>query len=425
MLRHFALPVATWMLLTCPHAAKSAGPFLDKTDLFTAGQSGYETFRIPGIVVTRSGTLLAYCEARRGSRSDWADIEILMTRSTNGGRTWTPPQRIADSGKDTVNNPVAIVDRDSGRVHFLYCINYHRCYYMFSDDDGSTFSDPTEITQAFQPLREHYAWNVLATGPGHGIQLRSGRLLVPIWMSTEHRHHRPSAVSVLYSDDHGKSWNSGDVVCEHPDPLINPSETIAVQLSDGRVLLNIRSENDDHRRALSFSDDGVTGWSPITFDEALFEPICMAALVPIPPPLADNRSTFVFSNPDSSANATVRGKHSFRHRENVTIRLSTDDCRTWPTSRVLEPGISGYSDLAVGRDGMIYCLYERGGDDGFAHKHLTPGKVQPRVDRGKSQHYSSRVTVCFRLALSTAVSTICCPMRLISIDSGPLTCPSL
>ncbi len=370
---HTRLLVLALTLISAPSCGTldAADPLLDKTDLLTAGQSGYETFRIPGVVVTGKGSVLAYCEARRGSKSDWADIEILLTRSTNGGNTWSPPQRIADSGKDTVNNAVAIVDRDNGRVHFLYCINYHRCYYMFSDDDGVTFSSPNDITAAFEPLRKDYAWNVLATGPGHGIQLRNGRLLVPIWMSTELQHHRPSAVSVIYSDDHGQTWHSGDLVCEHPEPLINPSETIAVQLSDDRVLLNIRSENRNYRRALSSSDDGATGWSPITFDEALFEPICMAGIVHLPPPFADNESTFVFSNPDSHHNPAFHGKNKFRHRENVTVRMSSDDCKTWPASRVLEPGVSGYSDLAVGHDGTIYCLYERGGDDGFAHKHLT------------------------------------------------------
>ncbi|WP_199773758.1 sialidase family protein [Stieleria maiorica] len=361
-------------------------PFLDKTDLFTAKQAGYETFRIPGVVVTNAGTVLAYCEARRGSRSDWADIEILLTRSTNGGRTWSPPQRIADSGNDTINNPVAIVDRDSGRIHFLYCINYHACYYMFSDDDGVTFSKPREITSDIEPIRSEYDWRVVATGPGHGIQLRSGRLLVPIWMSTELKHHRPSAVSVIYSDDHGTTWQVGEVVCQHPDPLINPSETIAAQLSDDRVVLNIRSENRNYRRALAFSRDGATNWSSVMFDEGLYEPICMAAIVQLPQPFANNQSTFLFSNPDSSSNPAFHGKNQFRHRENVTIRMSTDDCRTWPVSRLLQPGISGYSDLAVGPDGTVYCLYERGGDDGFAHQHLTMARfnrawVEQTVER--------------------------------------------
>lgn len=349
----------------------AAEPRIDKTDLFHAGQAGYETFRVPGIVVTSRGTILAYCEARRGSRSDWADIEILLCRSTNGGRTWSPPQRIADAGKQTVNNAVATIDRDTGQIHFLYCINYHRCYYIVSEDDGVTFSSPREITSTFEGFRSEYDWHVLATGPGHGIQLRSGRLIVPVWLSTATRQHRPSAVSVIYSDDHGKIWQAGEIVCAHPDPLVNPSETVAVQLSDDRVLLNIRSENREHLRAQSWSDDGATGWSDVTFHNQLYEPICMAGLVRLPQPFADNDSTFVFTNPDSRDNPGVHGRHNFRHRENVTVRLSDDDCRTWPVARRLEDGISGYTDLAVGPDGTIYCIYERGGADGFAFERLT------------------------------------------------------
>jgi sialidase-1 len=358
-------------LLAASASLRAEEPRLDKTDLLSAGQGGYETFRVPGMVVTHAGTVLVYCEARRNSRSDWADIEVLLCRSANGGATWSPPQRIADSGKDTVNNPVAFIDRDSQRIHFLYCLNYHRCFYMYSDDDGRTFSKPREITKAFEPFRQQYDWNVLATGPGHGIQLQNGRLLVPVWLSTATRHHRPSAVSVIYSDDHGGSWQAGEIVCADPDPLKNPSETVAVQLSDGRVLLNIRNENREYRRALSFSRDGATDWSPVQVDGNLYEPICMAGITHLPRPFAENDKTFVFTNPDSQKNPKLHGKHNFRFRENVTVRMSYDDCESWPVSRVLEAGVSGYSDLAVGKDGTVYCVYERGGQEGMAFQHLT------------------------------------------------------
>lgn len=376
----FFLVLLSANIVTCAEE-----PPLDKTDLFAAGQGGYETFRVPGIVVTTKGTVLAYCEARRNSRSDWADIEVLLCRSTNGGKTWSPPQRIADSSKDTVNNPVAIVDRDTGRIHYLYCINYARCFYMYSDDDGATFSKPTEITSAFEPLREKYDWNVLATGPGHGIQLRNGRLLVPVWLSTATRFHRPSAVSTIYSDDHGATWHAGDIVCEHPEPLFNPSETVAIELSDGRVLLNIRSENRTYRRAMSISSDGATGWSPIQFDEDLYEPICMASLTHLPRPFADNDQTFVFANPYSEPNPKLHGKHNFRYRENVTVRLSYDDCNSWPVARVLEKGTSGYTDLAVGPDGTIYCIYERGGEKGMAFDFLTLARFDRAWIEGNSE----------------------------------------
>jgi sialidase-1 len=348
--------------------ASGAEPYLVKMDLFQAETEGYKTYRIPGIVVATDDSILAYCEARKTGTGDWEDIDVYLRRSTDGGKTWSPRQLICDSKNNTVNNPVAIVDR-SGRIHFMYCIDYARCYYTHSDDHGQTFAASREITDTFEEFRRDYDWNVIATGPGHGIQLNNGRLLVPVWLSTGGKRHRPSAVSTIYSDDHGRTWQRGQIVCNHPTPLVNPSETLAVELSDGKVLLNIRNENRKYRRAVSTSADGASDWSKIRFDETLFEPVCMAALIRLPRPFAANEGTFVFVNPDSQQNKKEFGWR--RARENLTVRISADDCRTWSESRVLDPGTSGYSDVAVGRDGTIYCLYERGGDRGFALKYLT------------------------------------------------------
>ena len=348
--------------------ASGAEPYLEKTDLFQAETDGYKAYRIPGIVVATDGSVLAYCEARKTGLGDWEDIDVYLRRSTNGGKTWSPRKLLHDGGNNTVNNPVAIVDR-SGRIHFLYCIDYARCYYTHSDDHGQTFAAPREITDTFGNFRRDYDWNVIATGPGHGIQLSNGRLLVPVWISSGGRRHRPSAVSTIYSDDQGRTWRRGQIVCNHPKPLVNPSETLAVQLSDGSVLLNIRNENRKYRRAVSTSRDGATNWSEIRFDETLFEPVCMAGLIHLPRPFAANDATFVFVNPDSHGNKQDFGWR--RSRENLTVRVSDDDCKTWSESRVIDPGISGYSDLAVGQDGAIYCLYERGGDRGHAWRYVT------------------------------------------------------
>ncbi len=348
--------------------ASAAEPYLEKTDLFRAETEGYKTYRIPGIVVAADGSVLAYCEARKTGKGDWEDIDVYLRRSADGGKTWSPRKLLRDADSDTVNNPVAIVDR-SGRVHFLYCINYARSYYTYSDDHGRTFAAPREITSTIEQFRRDYEWNVIATGPGHGIQLDNGRLLVPVWISTGGKRHRPSAVSTIYSDDRGRNWHRGQIVCNHPKPLVNPSETLAVQLSGGNVLLNIRNENRKYRRAVSISRDGATDWSEVRFDEALFEPVCMAALIRLPRPFAANDGTFLFVNPDSQRSRQEFGWR--RSRENLTVRISNDDCRTWSESRVIDPGISGYSDLAVGPDGIIYCVYERGGDQGHAWRYVT------------------------------------------------------
>ena len=321
-----------------------------KTLLFAAGEDGYAVFRIPGIVVTSKGTVLAYCVGRK-TPGDWADIDIFVRRSTDGGKTWEPRKKLGDLGTSTVDNPTAIVDRKTGAVHMLYQIDYARAYYMRSDDDGRTFSEPVEITSVFEEFRDEYDWNVIAPGPGHGIQLNNGRLVVPVWLSTGGHRHRPSIVSVIYSDDHGRTWHRGDVVVRTDEEFVNPSETVAVELTDGRVMLNIRNENTNHRRLVSYSDDGATKWTKPVFDESLFEPICFGSIQRLSAKPYASKNRILFVNPNSGSRA----------RRNLTVRLSYDEGQSWPVQMVLEPGIAGYSDLAVGHDGSIYCLYERGG----------------------------------------------------------------
>jgi sialidase-1 len=340
-----------------------------RTDIFEGGKDGYVTYRIPALVMTARGTLLAFCAARK-DYSDWADIDIAMRRSTDGGRTWEPMRIIADGGKPPADNPTPIVDRKTGAIHFLYQVNYARMYYMRSDDEGKTFSAPVDITATAEKFRPEYPWTVIAPGPGHAIQLGNGRLVVPVWMSPE-RAHRPSEVSTIYSDDGGATWQRGEIL---PRVLHHPSEHAALEMADGRVMLNIRNEGEEHLRAVSFSKDGATGWTRPEFHKALYEPVCMASLLRLSGGAGKKtKSRILFANPDSSAlSGEVQSKYRMRQRENLTLRLSYDEGRTWPVSRTLEPGRSGYSDLAVGADGTIYCLYERGIADGgrFVNKNL-------------------------------------------------------
>src|SRR5258706_4911574 len=158
-----------------------------KSDLFQANTTGYETYRIPGVVVTKTGTVIVYCEARKSAKGDWGTIDVMLRRSTDAGATFDAPRKIVEPPKSTgvtVNNPLAIADTESGAVHFLYCTDYAHCFHMRSDDDGQTFSKPTDITPAFEELRPKNDWKVIATGPGHGIRLQTGRLLVPVWLAS-------------------------------------------------------------------------------------------------------------------------------------------------------------------------------------------------------------------------------------------------
>lgn len=379
------------VLLAASSATPAAEPKLESIDVFEAGKGGYALYRIPGIVVTPKGTVLAYCEARKTTRSDWTTIDVLCVRSIDGGKTWSAPVAVAAHNGKHVKNPVALAQKlataedvtfhnaamiaepKTGAVHLVYCLEYMRCFHRRSDDDGKTWSEPVEITATFDGYRtaKEYDWKVIATGPAHGITLKSGRLVVPVWMSTGsgNHGHRPSVVSTIYSDDSGKTWARGAIAATETDPLVNPNETVVVELSDGKVMLNIRSESKEHRRATTVSADGATGWSKPAFDEALKESICMASIARL------DKSRIVFANPDTLDRATgkvVPGQS--RDRKNLTVRLSSDDAKTWAAARVLEPSFAGYSDLAVLPDGTILCLFERGSTDGkssYLTKHLT------------------------------------------------------
>jgi sialidase-1 len=372
------------------HVAIAADPFIEKSDLFTAGDGGFKLFHIPGIAVTAKGTVLAWCEARKNG-GDWDQIEILLRRSTDTGRSWSEPQSIAhvpgpiaknpaalrlknvDPNSVTYNNPVLIPDRD-GLVHMLFCVEYQRCFYQRSSDDGQTWSVPVEITGAFERFHPLYPWKVLATGPDHGIQLENGRLVVPVWLSTGAggNAHRPSVTATIYSDDSGVTWHAGEIAVPCTEEWINPNETVAIQLADGRVMLNSRSESKAHRRLVTISPDGATNWSSPKFDEALREPICMASIVRYSLASDGGKNRILFSNPDNLTRADGREEAGkARDRKNITVKLSSDEGQTWPVSRVVEPGPGMYSDIAVAKDRTILCFYGRGTKPGFAGEFLT------------------------------------------------------
>lgn len=319
-----------------------AGP----TELYLAGQDGYDSFRVPSLVVTRKGTVLAFCEGRKSSRSDTGDIDLVLKRSTDGGRTWGPLAVVVDDGPNTMGNPCPVVDRETGTIWLPITRNLgddsqaqivektakgtREVWILKSDDDGVTWSQPVEITGSVKRLD----WTWYATGPGCGIQLRSRRLLIPCDHYVAGTKMRRS--HVIYSDDHGANWKIGGVVGD------NTNECQAAELRNGTVLINMRSYHGKKRRAVATSPDGGLTWSEIRLDETLIEPVCQAALI------ATREGRLVFSNPASEK------------RERMTVRMSRDEGRTWKTLRVLHEGPAAYSALAALADGTIACLYERG-----------------------------------------------------------------
>lgn len=378
-----------WSAFLMP-SSLAAEPICEKRDLFQVGDAHYKLYHIPGVLVTAKGTVLAWCEARRDG-SDWDQIDILLRRSTDDGRTWSAPSSIAavdgpkvknpfslllkktDPSTVTYNNPVLIADKD-GTVHMLFCLEYMRAFYQKSTDDGVSWSKPVEITATFEGFRKAYDWKVLATGPNHSIQLRNGRLVVPVWLSTGTggNAHRPSVTATIYSDDQGATWKAGEVAVPCTEEWINPNETVAVELADGGVMLNVRSESKAHRRLVVTSKDGATGWSKPRFDEALLEPICMGGIVRYSTVETDGKNRILFSNPHNLSKAKgpeEPGKG--RDRKNVSVKLSYDEGLTWAVNKSIEPSWSAYSDIGVTQAGTILCFYGTGEKSSFAGSKLT------------------------------------------------------
>ncbi|MFW6125018.1 MAG: sialidase family protein [Pirellulales bacterium] len=306
-----------------------------RTVVHRAGESGYHTYRIPSLVVSPGGALLAFCEARKNSRADHGDIDLVLKRSFDGGATWSEMQIVHDDGGHTIGNPCPVVDRQTGTVWLPFCRDNDRVFVTKSSDDGATWAAPVEITGQVKPAR----WSWYATGPGVGIETTSGRLVVPC----DHRESGDEMHShVFYSDDHGRTWQLGGSLPDRTD------ECQVIERAAGSLLLNMRSYHGRNRRAVATSNDGGQTWSDLRFDAALIEPVCQASLLRYDPVGAGGRRRVLFSNPAST------------ERRKLTVRLSDDDAATWPTGRVLHAGPAAYSCLAVLPDGSIGCLYEAG-----------------------------------------------------------------
>ena len=388
---------ATLILAAALGGAAPAGlaaPLIEKVHLFEENTDGFVSYRIPAIVVTAKGTVLVFCEARKYSGLDWGEIEIHQRRSTDAGRTFSPARQVAhlgarlprnpanadqppgkvigEPGQQTVNNPVAIADRD-GSVHLIYCVEYMRTFYVRSADDGLTWSPPVDITGAVDRFRPEWPWRVVATGPCHGIQLRNGRLVVPVWLAkAEGGAHGKAVVATIFSDDKGATWQRGEIAVHNTATTPGVSEASMAELSDGRVMLIARNHAPAHRKIAVFSRDGATGWSRPEFAEALPEPICQASLLSYDDPAAPGKSLLLFSGPESLERADGKAAPGVRRdRQTLAVKLSRDDGSSWVTTRTLEPGPSAYSDLAVLPDGTILCFYESG----------RPGATRPNSKR--------------------------------------------
>jgi sialidase-1 len=330
------------------------GGDLEQVPVFSRGDNGVFLYRIPSLLVTPKGTLLAFAEARIEKGDDHGHIETVLRRSFDGGRTWTPIQVVAKDGVHAVQNPTAAIDRESGTIWLLLIrtdavtlttqedissteTRARSLWVTHSKDDGASWSEPEDISESIYPVD----WRSCVVGPGTGIQLESGRLLIPAHFLTL-ASDVFSSVSI-YSDDGGKTWHRGEAT----EPKMN--ECQVVELADGSVQLNMRSDRGQGRRGVAHSTDGGQTWSRVADDPTLIEPVCQASIVRYTHPDRFLKSRLLFSNPATTDK-----------RVKMTVRMSYDDGKTWPVAKEIHPGHSCYSSLATLSDMTIGCLYEYG-----------------------------------------------------------------
>ena len=327
---------------------------LRHVDVFTSGQDGYHTFRIPAIEAAPDGSLLAFAEARKYNRSDPGmkenDIDLVMKRSTDGGATWSAMKVIEDPGeKWSAANPSTVVDKTNRKVWVFYIrskpgrssetsrpgTDDMQNMARTSSDNGITWSEAIDLTSAARDMSDSN-WRVSVPGPGGAIQDRKGRLLVPLWKV------EPYGVFALFSEDHGRTWHRGQQI---PGGR-GGDENQLVELSDGSILMDFRQNTGTHRW-MAVSNDGGKTWSEPREGLTVTPVACSIERFMIRPSGRD-RNRILWTGPKGP------------ERLNLVIRVSRDDAKTFPVEKPVYQGYSAYSELTVLRDGAAGILWERG-----------------------------------------------------------------
>lgn len=338
---------------------------LQPVPVFVNGEDGHACYRIPAIVRTVGGDLLAFAEGRRDSCSDSTEvIRVVCKRSADGGRTWGPLQIVAQhkhaSGEYALMNPSPVVDhvRGSGRIILLYNASRSNewelargegrshVYMTVSDDNGTTWAAPRDISDA---IRGGEDWSIQRPTLGHALQTADGRIIHASTVMIGTRSVFDSQNALFWSDDLGETWQAGDLCA-----TVGLNEVSAAALDDGGILLNSRSYIDRQPtgyRALTtahIDPDGRVSYGETRYARDLIDPAVQGSVLR----MADGR--LAFTNP-AHPKARLR----------LTLRISADEGQTWPQSLLIDAGPSAYSDLVELPDGLG-VLYERGNHGGVA-----------------------------------------------------------
>lgn len=356
----------------------------EKVPVFISGTEGHKSYRIPAIISLPNNDLLAFCEGRVHGSGDFGDINIVMKRSSNQGKTWDELKTIVDVDSLQAGNPAPVVDLTdpeypNGRIFLFYNTgNNHEgevrkgkglreVWYKTSTDGGITWSDAVNITtQVHRPkqplINSAYNfpedWRSYANTPGHVMQFATGKYKGRMYVAANHSAGEPKKKAEdyfahgFYTDDHGKTFHLSETI-----NLPGGNEATAAEISNNGLLFNARNQKGDVRaRIVAKSNDGGQTWSSISFDKNLPDPVCEGSILNIG--IKKGKHILAFCN----AADTVR-------RDNLTLRISFDEGNSWAKSIYLDKSPDGkkdftaYSDIVKVNKKKIGVLYER---DGYA-----------------------------------------------------------
>ena len=348
--------------------------------VFVSGTEGYKSFRIPAAIAIPNGDILAFCEGRVHGAGDFGDIDIVVKRSKDKGKTWGTLQIAVDTDSLQAGNPAPVVDLTDpaypqGRIFLFYNTgNNHEgevrkgkglreVWYKTSSDNGLTWSEPVNITtQTHRPKQPQVNaaynfsedWRSYANTPGHAMQFQTGKYKGRIFVAANHSAGDPQQEAMdykahgYYTDDHGKTFHIGETV-----NVPGSNESMATELSNDKLIMNSRNQRGDKReRIVSISSDGGATWNTTYFDPNLPDPVNQGSILTI-------------GNKKGKAIVAFCNAADTKRRDNLTLRISYDEGKTWTKNLVIAKSAndkgdySAYSDLVNVSKKEIGILYEK------------------------------------------------------------------
>jgi sialidase-1 len=352
------------------------------SQVFLSGYEGHKIYRIPALIRLPDGQLLAFAEGRVNGGNDFGDINIVLKRSSDKGKTWSQISTVVDYDKLQAGNPAPVVDLTDphypdGRIFLFYNTGtnnegevrkgngYREVWYKSSSDAGYTWSDPVNITAMVHRPRQPEAnpdynfaddWRTYANTPGHAMQFTRGLYKGRIYVAANHSEGDPQknwddCVSHgFYTDDHGKTFHLSQTL-----PVRGSNEATAAEISDNGLIMNVRNQKGNIKsRIVALSKDGGETWDSIWFDNNLPDPVCEGSILSMEE--SNGRFILAFCNAASTSK-----------RDNLTMRISYDQGKTWPLTFKVDKSsdeqrsddYTAYSDIVSISDSEIGILYER------------------------------------------------------------------